>query len=121
MSGTDQVSSSCKPPLLVDPAVKGGTIKYNSYNGGGTSIALLVPDDDKAVITKHLVMTRALSRPWHDRPEGALGANELLSCPWQSRHKVSLVQHNDTPTEVGSFPKAGRTIFLPGSLSDDFH
>ena len=49
MSGTDQVSSSSKPPLLVDPAVKGGTIKYNSYNGDGTSIALFVPDDDKAV------------------------------------------------------------------------
>ena len=111
MSGTDQVSSSSKPPLLVDPAVKGGAIKYISYNGDGTSIALFVPDDGKAVITRHMVMTRALSRPWHDRPEGVLGANELLSCPWQSRHKVSLVQHNDTPTEVGSCPRAGENHF----------
>ena len=79
MSGTDQVSSSSKPPLLVDPAVKGGTIKYYSYNGDGTSIALFVPDDDKAVTTRRMVMTRALSRPWHDRPEGVLGTNEPLS------------------------------------------
>ena len=121
MSGTDSVSSSSKPPLLVDPAVKSGTIKCNSYNGDGTSIVLFVPDDDKAVTTRRMLMTRALSRPWQDRPEGALGANELLSCSWQSKHKVSLVQHNDTPTEIGSCPKAGRSISLTGSLSDDFH
>ena len=79
MSGTDQVSSSSKPPLLVDPVGKGGTIKHNSYDRDGTSIALFVPDDDKEVTTRHTVMTRALSHPWHDRPEGVLGTNEPLS------------------------------------------
>ena len=85
------------------------------------SYCLLVPDDDKAVTTGNLVMTRALSRPWHDRPEGALGANELLSCPWKGRYKVSLVPTDDTPTEVVSYPRAGGTISLPSSLLDGFH